>query len=82
MPPFKRYEKKVPGHPIQVDVKFLFFVQNATLQTLLTLESIMVCFLPLKLEIAPSNLKSQLGNSGLSPTASVHLVRKDGSGVL
>lgn len=23
--PFKRYEKQVPGHRIQVDVKFLFF---------------------------------------------------------
>ncbi|ERL61546.1 putative transposase, partial [Piscirickettsia salmonis LF-89 = ATCC VR-1361] len=25
MPQFKRYEKKVPGHHVQVDVKFLFF---------------------------------------------------------
>jgi transposase InsO family protein len=25
LPPFKRYEKQVPGHRIQVDVKFLFF---------------------------------------------------------
>jgi len=25
---FKRYEKKVPGHHVQIDVKFLFFIDK------------------------------------------------------
>lgn len=29
LPPFKRYEKKVPGHRIQIDVKFLSFKDPA-----------------------------------------------------
>jgi hypothetical protein len=29
LPAFKRYEKQVPGHRIQVDVKFLFFKDPA-----------------------------------------------------
>ena len=29
MPSFIRYEKKVPGHHLQVDVKFLFFVDES-----------------------------------------------------
>jgi IS30 family transposase len=30
MQQFRRYEKQVPGHRIQVDVKFLFFKDNLT----------------------------------------------------
>lgn len=26
---FKRYEKQVPGHQVQIDVKFLFFTDSA-----------------------------------------------------
>lgn len=29
MEQFKRYEKQVPGHTIQVDIKFLFFTDKA-----------------------------------------------------
>ena len=30
MEPFKRYEKQVPGHRIQIDVKFLSYTDGLT----------------------------------------------------